>query len=79
MWKSIFKAVPVDGQVVWVRVQWFYGVPVIATYDATSQSFTANDNGLVFPAYVIGRWKDYTAPTLLPIGEGVIGSTFVLG
>jgi len=79
MWNNIFKVTPTDGQVVWVRVQWFFGVPVICTYDATLQQFTSNDDGVIFPAYIIGRWKVYTGSTGLPIGSGIVATSFIVG
>lgn len=79
MWKSIFQIVPSDGQVVWVRVQWFFGTPVVCTYDATLQQFTSNIDGVVFPCYIIGRWKEYTAPSPPPIGSAQVGVNLAVG
>jgi hypothetical protein len=78
-WKSIFKETPIDGQVVWVRVQWFFGYPVVCSYDLTLQQFTDIDTGIVIPAYVVGRWRDYTGDSYEPIGVAKVGLTLKVG
>ena len=57
MWKSLLENVPTDGQIVWIRAPFFYSNPTLATYDSSAQSFTTNLTGIVYPAYMIGRWK----------------------
>lgn len=61
-WKSIFKEKPTDGATIWVRVQWFFGIPLLAVWSESDQSFTAVDTLIVIPAYVVGRWRSAGAP-----------------
>lgn len=79
MWNNIFKTAPSNGQVVWVRAPFFFGNPIVATYDSTSQLFTSNLDGVTFPAYIVGRWKVYTAPATRPIGVAQVGIDLVIG
>ena len=56
-WNSLLSEVPTNGQVVWIRAPFYYSAPTLATYDSTDQSFTTNLTNIIYPAYMIGRWK----------------------
>lgn len=57
MWKSVFKELPTDEQIVWIRVLNIYGELAQAEYDATNQTFTTTLTGVVIPIYQVSRWK----------------------
>ncbi len=57
MWQSLFKAVPADGQVVWIRVLSIYGELTLATTSYEPQGFYVVQTGVFIPAYMVARWK----------------------
>lgn len=57
IWRSIFKELPANGQVVWVRILDTYGDSVQAQFDESNQKFTTLLTGIVIPAYQVARWK----------------------
>lgn len=79
MWKSPFIMLPTAGIEVWIRINWFYGVPVLATYNAETQEFLCSDTLIVVPVYIIGRWRYQTGYLPVGIGSMVVGSSFVIG
>lgn len=58
MWKSIFKELPINEQVVWVRVTSVYGELAQAQYNSSNQTFTIMLTGVIIPAYQVSRWKN---------------------
>jgi uncharacterized membrane protein len=59
MWQSPLKQLPVNNQVVWIRVLGIYGEIAIAQFNLSTQEFTVSLSGLVIPAYMVSRWKPY--------------------
>ena len=59
-WKILPLEVPTDAQVVWIRINYWFGQPVLAAWDETNQQFTIKVNDIVYPAWVVGRWKPQT-------------------
>lgn len=57
MWKSLFKELPVNNQIVWIRVLNQYGELAQAQWSETNQTFTTTLTGIVIPAYQVSRWK----------------------
>lgn len=57
-WQELSKAVPSDFQVVWVRINFFYGSPFRARYSASGKTFEAEVTGLLFPFWTVARWKN---------------------
>ncbi|MCC6181038.1 MAG: hypothetical protein IT237_04325 [Bacteroidia bacterium] len=57
MWKSVFKELPVNEQIVWVRVTSVYGELAQAQYNSSNQTFTTTLTGVVLPVYQVSRWK----------------------
>lgn len=57
-WKTLPTVLPVDGSTVFVRVKYYYETPFTAVWDLATQTFTSVDNAIVYPAYVIARWRD---------------------
>ncbi len=57
VWKTIFEQLPVDEEIVWIRVLGIYGELAKATFDATAQELTTVATGVTIPIYLVGRWK----------------------
>lgn len=57
MWKTIFKELPMNEQVVWIRVLNVYGELAQAQYDEQNQTFTVLLTGVIIPVYQVSRWK----------------------
>lgn len=64
MWKSPFKFLPNDEQIVWIRVISIYGELTQAEYSESNQTFTVVSTGLIIPAYVVSRWTESTPSSL---------------
>ena len=57
MWKSIYKELPTNRQIVWIRVLDIYGELAQAEYSVAKQSFTTTLTNIVIPVYNVARWK----------------------
>lgn len=57
MWQSIFKNLPDNNQIVWIRVLNIYGQITLAEYNSNNQEFIVVETGLIIPAYFVSRWK----------------------
>jgi alkylated DNA nucleotide flippase Atl1 len=57
MWKSLFKELPVNNQIVWIRVLNQYGELAQAKWKNSSQKFIVVLTGIEIPAYQVSRWK----------------------
>lgn len=57
MWKTLFKELPQDQEIVWIRVLNIFGEITLAKTDYATQSFIVQETGLVIPAYQVARWK----------------------
>jgi len=57
MWFTFPKNIPADDQTVWIRVKYYYSAPFQAVYDTATQQFTSVTNSIIYPAWVIARWK----------------------
>lgn len=63
-WKNTFKVMPANDQVVWIRVPYYYGPPIKATFK-TSVSPFYDGHGFIantgpddwIPFYMVPRWK----------------------
>jgi hypothetical protein len=58
IWNKLTKIKPTDQADVWVKVTFWYGEPVKAIWDENSQTFVTSETDLIFPAWVISRWKN---------------------
>lgn len=61
MWNRITNQVPSDGSIVWIRYPDYFGMPVTAQYNLTTQTFTTLVTNLTIPAYLAIRWKYFSA------------------
>lgn len=58
VWKTMPGDIPKDGDVVWVRLRDWSGEPFQAKWTASEQTFTDQTNSLVFPWWIVARWRD---------------------
>jgi hypothetical protein len=57
-WKTLPTENPGDGDVVWVRLNYWFGPPFLAQYDRTAQTFTSQTiDVFVYPFWTISRWR----------------------
>lgn len=63
-WKNTFEIMPANNQVVWIRVPYYYGAPIKATFKTKLSrlyeghgfiTFTGANDGI--PFYMVPRWK----------------------
>jgi len=57
MWKTLPLLKPVDQEIVWIRIKYYYGDPFLAKWDLASLTFSSSVNSIPYPAYVVSRWK----------------------
>lgn len=57
MWKSLFKELPLNNQIVWIRVLNQYGELAQARWINNKQQFEVVLTGILIPAYQVSRWK----------------------
>lgn len=57
MWYFIPNNVPADNQLVWVRLYNGYEDAFEATYNATLQNFTFSLTNIIYPVWMIAKWK----------------------
>lgn len=57
MWKSLFKELPLNNQIVWIRVLNQYGELAQAQWKSSKQKFIVVLTGIEIPAYQVSRWK----------------------
>jgi hypothetical protein len=48
---------PADGTIVWVRAMDNEGQPFLAAWNNTTQQFTSSVNSMVYPVYMITKWR----------------------
>lgn len=52
------QTLPSDGATVWIRVYWWDGLPVLATFDRGSWIFRIDWSGMDVPAWAVARWRE---------------------
>lgn len=57
MWKSLFKELPLNNQIVWIRVLNQYGELAQAQWKQSQQKFIVVLTNIEIPAYQVSRWK----------------------
>ena len=57
-WKTLPLDLPTDGEDVWVRLNYWFGAPFLATWDAGSMTFkeVSSPLGMQYPFWTISRW-----------------------
>jgi hypothetical protein len=56
-WNNVSVVLPTPGQIVWVRVNYFYGTPFKAQWENDTFAFNSLVTGLSFPFWTVARWK----------------------
>ena len=59
-WYDVPITMPSNGQQVYCRPYDYYGTPFLATYSTVKDDFTDDTNSIVYPAYIIRRWRPVT-------------------
>ena len=57
MWKSLLIELPLNLDLVYIRINNIYGQYATATYNLTDGTFTTVVTGLVVPQIMVSRWK----------------------
>lgn len=57
IWNTVFKTLPANNQVVWIRVIAVYGELALAEYNANKEEFTVVLTGITIPVFYVSRWK----------------------
>ena len=56
-WLSVYKQLPANNEIVWIRITSIYGEIALAEYKAAKQEFIIQIVSIVVPAYQVSRWK----------------------
>jgi hypothetical protein len=56
-WFHFPNNVPTDGTTVYIRIKYYYSEPFLAVFDLASLTFISVDNAIVYPVWVVARWK----------------------
>lgn len=57
-WKTLPQATPADTEEVWVRLNYWFGAPFLATWMEVDQQFKSTTPiPIIYPAWTISRWK----------------------
>ena len=56
-WNSCPQNLPADGSVIWCRLNFWFGIPFLAQFSLSAQTFTSVDNSVVYPIWTINRWR----------------------
>lgn len=57
-WYSPLVALPADGTEVWIRVYWWWGTPVLATYEEAAETFATTVTRITLPVWAVSRWRE---------------------
>lgn len=57
VWQSFPRFKPLDEEIVWVRVRYYYGQPFLAQWIESQQSFWYEANQMFVPWTLVQRWK----------------------
>ncbi len=56
-WNTIFKILPANNEIVWIRVLNVYGEITLAKYKASQEKFKVMTTNIKIPVYQVSRWK----------------------
>lgn len=57
-WRTLPNDPPGDGEIVWVRLNYWFGPPFLAKWDRTAQVFMAEPtHEFQYPFWTISRWR----------------------
>lgn len=56
-WKTLPSSAPADAEIVWVRLNYWFGAPFLASWSDSAKTFTSTGTQvIVYPAWSISRW-----------------------
>lgn len=56
-WKSLFKELPANNEIVWIRVLNIYGELTLAKFKKNQEKFIVETTDFDIPMYQVARWK----------------------
>lgn len=56
-YKSVFFELPLNNEVVWIRVLNQFSEPFLATFKFAQNTFEGVDTGIIVEAWYVARWK----------------------
>ena len=56
-WNSIPVTIPADNETVYVRLYNGYADVFKAVYNSTAQTFTMDSTNIIFPIWMVAKWK----------------------
>jgi len=56
-WFHFPNNIPTDGETVYVRIEYYYSEPFLAVFTLSTMIVTSVDNSIVYPVWVIARWR----------------------
>ena len=68
-WSKLPFDAPVNGDTVYIRVNFYYSDPFLATYNSSTNEFTSIENSIVYPAWVVARWASTLGAELIVNGS----------
>ena len=57
VWKSVFKELPPNGTIVWIRVTSVYGELALAEFISVKKEFKVLATNVIIPVYQVSRWR----------------------
>ena len=66
LWKQFPLDVPIDGTLIWVRIDIWTGAPFAAKFNLTLMTVTSLINGITYDVRTIGSWRMADPPINLP-------------
>lgn len=70
-WYEFPKNAPAPGAICWIRVFSYYSDPFLAEYISSSVGFQSLQNSIIYPVFVVGRWKNAVGSELILNGNFV--------
>jgi hypothetical protein len=65
-WNQFPLNVPIDGQLIWCRVDRWSGAPFAGRYSSADGTITSLINGITYPQWAISAWRNADPPIDLP-------------
>lgn len=75
VWYTSPDNIPLDGQTVWVRLNYWFGQPFLAVWNLATEEFVSVDNSVHYPAWSISRWNPSNVIEYFDIGYKILGGS----
>jgi hypothetical protein len=76
-WYTLPELLPVDQDIVWIRLNYWFGEPCLAVFNLTTLTFTTINTSVIYPTYSINRWRNVLAYEYAALGNLSIGATII--